>query len=100
MLQCRVPLKPFDNVNHRKLFCKLNVPLLLYVFYTIGIAPTHLPSEWVRVFQVFLLFQNGVRQGGILSPFLFDVYMGDLSVNLNKLQIGCLYAGILINHLM
>ena len=26
--------------------------------------------------------------------------MDDLSVNLNKLQIGCLYAGTLINHLM
>ena len=26
--------------------------------------------------------------------------MDDLSVNLNKLQIGCLYAGTIINHLM
>ena len=26
--------------------------------------------------------------------------MDDLSINLNKLQIGCLYAGTLINHLM
>ena len=31
---------------------------------------------------------------------LFNVYMDDLSVNLNKLQIVCLYAGTLINHLM
>ena len=34
------------------------------------------------------------------SPHLFNVYMDDLSVNLNKLHIGCLYAGTLINHLM
>ena len=27
---------------------------------------------------------NGVRQGGILSPFLLNVYMDDLSVNLKK----------------
>ena len=33
-------------------------------------------------------------------PHLFNVYMDDLSVNLNKLHIGCLYAGTLINHLM
>ena len=28
------------------------------------------------------------------------MYLDDLSVNLNKLHIGCLYAGTLINHLM
>ena len=27
-------------------------------------------------------------------------WMTDLSVNLSKLQIGCLYAGIIINHMM
>ena len=43
---------------------------------------------------------NGVKQGGILSPHLFNVYMDDLSVILNKLQIGCIYAGTIINHLM
>ena len=30
----------------------------------------------------------------------FNVYMDDLSVNLNKLQIGCLYAGTIMNHMM
>ena len=29
-------------------------------------------------------------------PHLFNVYVDDLSINSNKLQIGCLYAGILI----
>ena len=43
---------------------------------------------------------NGVKQGGIISPHLFNVYMDDLSVILNKLQIGCIYAGTIINHLM
>ena len=43
---------------------------------------------------------NGVKQGGILSPHLFNVYMDDLSVILNKFQIGCIYGGTIINHLM
>ena len=43
---------------------------------------------------------NGVKQGGILSPHLFNVYMDDISVILNKFQIGCIYGGTIINHLM
>ena len=43
---------------------------------------------------------NDVKQGGILSPRLLNVYMDVLSVNLNKLQIGCLYAGAIMNHMM
>ena len=32
---------------------------------------------------------NGVRQGGILSPILFNVYMDELSIELCKTDIGC-----------
>ena len=32
---------------------------------------------------------NGVRQGGILSPLLFNVYMDALSSSLSNTPIGC-----------
>ena len=32
---------------------------------------------------------NSVRQGGILSPYLFTVYVDDLSKMLNSAGIGC-----------
>ena len=32
---------------------------------------------------------NGIRQGGILSPSLFAIYMDDLSSLLNTSRIGC-----------
>ena len=41
---------------------------------------------------------NGVRQGGILSPHLFNVYVDDLSQILNRCRTGCLSGTI--NHLM
>ena len=36
---------------------------------------------------------NGVRQGGILSPFLINIYMDELSVKLNQESIGCFVGG-------
>ena len=43
---------------------------------------------------------DGVRQGGILSPYLFNVYMDDLGQSLNCCKTGCLSGEIMINHLM
>ena len=42
---------------------------------------------------------NGVRQGGILSPILFNVYMDELSVSLKSTKVGCNINGTFINHL-
>ena len=42
---------------------------------------------------------NGVKQGGILSPMLFNVYMDKLSIRMNRTGIGGNMGGHLINHL-
>ena len=43
---------------------------------------------------------NGVRQGGILSPLLFDLYMDDISNILNSSRQGCIINGVPVNHIM
>ena len=43
---------------------------------------------------------NGVRQGGILSPYLFCVYADELSRMLNNVIAGCFVGASLVNHLM
>ena len=41
-----------------------------------------------------------MRQGGVLSPLLFDVYVNELSELLNKSGIGGNLGGTLINHML
>ena len=47
---------------------------------------------------LFFTISNGVRQGGILSPKLFSVYMDDLSKLLINSGIGCFIDNVCFNH--
>ena len=55
--------------------------------------------RWGTTTTTPFLFTNGVKQGGILSPMLFNVYMDDLSIKLNQSDIGVVIGGHLINYL-
>ena len=41
---------------------------------------------------------SGLRQGSVIRPLIFNLYIDDLSQNLNKSFIGCNVSGTLINH--
>ena len=42
--------------------------------------------RWNNTMSDSFSVSNGVRQGGILSPYLFCVYMDDLSKKLNNVR--------------
>ena len=43
---------------------------------------------------------NGVRQGGILSPFLFGIYIDGLSRYLQSINAGCSLGNMIISHFL
>jgi len=56
--------------------------------------------KWGKHFSELFHVSNGVRQGGVLSSYLFAVYSDDLSNELNNIKAGCYIGKVLLNHLM
>ena len=56
--------------------------------------------KWGSTLSSKFQVTNGVRQGGVLSPLLFNVYVNELSKLLNKSGIGGNMGGTIINHML
>ena len=56
--------------------------------------------RWSTACSEMFTVSNGVRQGGIMSPLFFNVYMDGLSNILCKTECGCIMGDRMINHLM
>ena len=56
----------------------------------LGSSPLSLPLNRALIFPIV----NGTRQGSVLSPALFAVYVDDLIQELRDLGVGCHVAGL------
>ena len=84
--------KAFDRVNHFKLFNKFidrKVPLYVIKILCNWYGSQIFCVRWGAAISESFYIGSGVRQGGILSPYLFNVYLDDLSVRLNSAATGC-----------
>ena len=63
-------------------------------------APTILNPPLGKCISDYFSISNGVRQGGILSPKLFSVYVDDLSDKLVESKVGCSIDNLCMNHVM
>ena len=73
--------KAFDRINHERLFVKLldrGAPKFLVRILVFWYAHQTFQVKWDYVVSAPFCVSNGVRQGGILSPILFNVYMDEL----------------------
>ena len=94
--------KAFDRVHFGKLFKILierKIPTLIIRLLLDLYTRQSSCARWDNVSSQSFTFLNGVKQGGVLSPILFIVYMDKLLINLKKSGIGChvnnCYAGAL-----
>jgi len=95
--------KAFDRVNHWSLFNKLlkrSVPKLVVRIIIFWYTKQTFTVQWGQCLSVPFTCSNGVRQGGILSPLFFNVYVDELSMHLNNLKTGCNINNIYLNHFM
>ena len=68
--------------------------------YVVFLSKSYLNTKWGSVLSQSFHATNGVRQGGILTPHLFNVYINELSIRLNSQFFGCNINSICYNHLI
>jgi len=56
--------------------------------------------KWGTNYSSPFTVTNGLRQGGVLSPYLFAVYLDELSIQLGSARVGCTVGNMVVNHLM
>ena len=95
--------KAFDKINHKKLFKKLqdrDVPDHMLSFLSSWYSQQKIMIKWDGCFSESFAMTNGVRQGSLLSPLLFSLYMDDLSCELNTELVGCFAGNKILNHIL
>ena len=95
--------KAFDKVLINGLLTKLikrNVPILLIRILYVWFDNLHCSVVWNSMIGMPFAVKCGVRQGGVLSPFLFAIYMNDLIDMLRcsgyGLHIGMIFTGTIL----
>ena len=89
-----VALKAFDRIEYVRLFTLLRLrnmcPLVLRLIINIYIyISQRMQVRFGPAMSSHFSIGNGVKQGDILSPILFTIYIDNLIIQLRNLNIGC-----------
>ena len=101
MLACALDLsKAYDRVSHYGLFCKLikrGIPVAVVKLIEGWYTDQTLRVKWGGQLSEPVHVSNGVRQGGVLSPSLFNVVLDELLCKLKEsgrdAKVGGQYVG-------
>ncbi len=95
--------KAFDKVNFTILFTKLmnrNFPKSIIKVLFDWFNNSYICVKWLGVCSSCFRLKSGVRQGGVLSPVLFAIYVDDILLKLHNSNIGCIVKGVVLNSFM
>ena len=95
--------KAFDKVNHYILLSKLmkrGLPKSLIELLHMWFGKSTFVVKWLGQYSSKFAVLCGVRQGGVLSPILFAIYVDELLHALHSSGLGCHLNGITFNSLM
>ena len=84
--------KAFDKINYKILVDKLktqNVPLTIIRIVSFMLNNTFVNVSYNGIIGKEFLVRNGVRQGGILSTLLFNLYIDECISKVSSLKVGC-----------
>ena len=91
---CLDASKAFDLVCHEMLFNRLlqrEFPVHLTRFLLSWSKDQRMSVRWLTSLSVGFPISNAVRQGGVLSPILFTIYIDELLHDLRNLGVGCFW---------
>lgn len=93
--------KAFDSINHNLLFVKLidrGVPLCFVRVLCNWYSKLVSRVQWGGILSPEFKINCGVRQGGVLSPVLFNIYIDNVLKKLDNL--GCFVNGVCYGSLL
>ena len=75
-----------------------NVPYCIIRLLTDSYVRQEARVIWNSSHSTYFRLKNGVKQGGVLSPTLSNLYIDRLLVTLKKIGLGCHINGIYMGH--
>lgn len=84
--------KAFDRMNHYALFIKLmerNFPIEILKILEIWFSMSETCVRWGGQYSYLFKLLAGVRQGGVLSPVLFAIFIDGIVNKVKSARMGC-----------
>ncbi|XP_049882113.1 uncharacterized protein LOC126378053 [Pectinophora gossypiella] len=95
--------KAFDLVSYDVLWKKMvndtTLPLDIVSIFKYWYSNQRNSVRWAGVHSDMYRLECGVRQGGLTSPKLFNLYMNRLIEELNSTNVGCHIDGVSVNNI-
>ena len=84
--------KAFDRVRYCKMFRLLmrrGLPACIVRILIVLYTSSQVRVSWAGLYSDYFSVLNGVKQGGVISPVLFCIYLDDLLLRLAASGVGC-----------